>query len=78
MIDDLSAAVVARDLEASGRLAHKLKGSAGSVGADEMASISHAAEAGLRSSAWSAVERSVAELRPAFVRVGEAIVAIGG
>jgi len=76
MIDDLSAAVGARDGDASGRLAHKLKGSAGGVGADEVAALSHAAEVGRRSEAWHDVECSLAGLAPAFVRLEEAITAV--
>ncbi len=56
---------------------YERKVSAGSVGADEMATLSHAAEVGLRSEAWNDVERSVAGLGPAFVRLEEAIAAVG-
>ena len=75
MVTRLVSTIALRDAEAAGRVAHKLKGACGSIGAEEMAEMSLRMEAALRLASWEEAERLQAGLVGAFGRAREAIAA---
>jgi signal transduction histidine kinase/CheY-like chemotaxis protein len=76
MVTQLGSTIALRDAEAAGRVAHKLKGVCGSIGAEEMAELSLRMEAALRLARWEEAERLQTGLVGAFDRAREAIAAV--
>jgi HPt (histidine-containing phosphotransfer) domain-containing protein len=68
LVDELGSAIAARDLPVANRVAHKLKGVCGAVGAEQMADLTIRMEQALLDQSWSDADRLQAELRDAFDR----------
>lgn len=70
---ELRQALGSRNSAVLGRIAHTLKGSAGSLGAMHLSGLCRALETALRGDAWPETELRVSEVEAEFARVRTAL-----
>jgi signal transduction histidine kinase/CheY-like chemotaxis protein len=69
MLAELDAAITARVEDEAWKVAHKLKGSCATIGAEEMMALSLSLEGMVRGGQWAEAEQLHGELRQALIRV---------
>jgi CheY-like chemotaxis protein/HPt (histidine-containing phosphotransfer) domain-containing protein len=69
ILAELDAAIAARVEDEAGKVAHKLKGSCATIGAEEMMALSLSLEGMVRGGKWAEAEQLHGELRQALMRV---------